>query len=241
MVSPTSPLKVHHLQYSQSERIPWLLHELSLLSPTINIPHTLILHQRSPLLSPPSLASLHPMRAAPVLQDGSLTLAESGAIIEYILDMYAPGSPLKIKAGEEGYADFVYWWHWANSGLQPVLMRCATLRHLGLPEDNAVKKGTMERLGVALGHLDKHLQGRKWLAGERFTVADVMIVFSLTTMRRFWGYDLSEYGAILEYLKRIGERKGYQESMAEADAGMDWKEAMQGPPPRPFMEVRPKV
>lgn len=233
-----APLTVHHLQYSQSERIPWLLHELA--QQGHDIPYTLVLHQRAPLFSPPSLAKLHPMHAAPVLQDDDLTLAESGAIVEYILDKYASGA-LKLTPKDADYAKFIYWWHWANSNLQPVLMRCATLRNLKLPDDNPVKKATAERLGVALGHLDKHLEQNTWLAGETFTAADVMIVFSLTTMRRFWGFDLSGYGAILAYLARIGKRQAYQDSMKEADSGMDWSEAMQGLAPRPFLEVRPKV
>ena len=239
--TPSQHLQIHHLHYSQSERIPWLLHELRLLPSPSLIPYTLTLHHRAPLFSPPALAALHPLHAAPVLQDGALTLAESGAIVEYILDVYAPGSPLKLRPGEDGYADFLYWWHWSNSGLQATLMRCATLRHLELPEGNKVQRSVMERLGLALAHLDARVKASEWLAGKRFTAADVMIVFSLTTMRRFWGYDLSGYEGILGYLRRIGERKGYQESMAEADAGMDWKEAMQGPPPRPFLEVRSKV
>lgn len=234
-----APLIVHHLQYSQSERVPWLLHELALQHQTV--PYTLVLHQRAPLLSPPSLAKLHPMHAAPVLQDGALTLAESGAIVEYILDVHAPGSALKLRPGDAEYAKYIYWWHWANSNLQPVLMRWSTLRHLKLPDDHAVQNSAADRLAVALGNLNTHLQGNTWLAGETFSAADVMIVFSLTTMRRFGGYDLSAYEAILEYLKRIGERQAYQDSMKEADAGMDWREAMQGPTPRRFMEVRPKV
>jgi glutathione S-transferase len=242
------PLNIHHLQYSQSERIPWLLHELALSSPPSNIPYKITFHQRAPLLSPPALVALHPMHAAPVLEDTTasgkeLMLAESGAIIEYIMSVYAPDSPLRLKAGEEGYVDFLYWWHWANSNLQPVLMRCNTFRHVDLPDDAPIKKNTMDRMHVALSHLNEHLSkdGNEWLAGKTFTIADVMIVFSLTTMRRFYGYDLSRWEGVLAYLQRIGARQGYQESMAEADAGMDWKEAMQGKPPRPFMEVRPKA
>jgi len=226
------------LQYSQSERIPWLLHELRLQGH--QIPYKLVLHQRAPLFSPPDLAKLHPMHAAPVVQVGDLTLAESGAIIEYIVDVYASGA-LKLRPGDSGYEKYIYWWHWANSNLQPVIMRCATLRHLNLPDDNPVKKSTLERLAIALGHLDKHLEQNVWLAGDVFTAADVMILFSLTTVRRFWGFDLSGYGAILEYLKRVGDREGYRESMKEADPEMDWQEAMQGPAPRPFLQVRPKV
>lgn len=228
-------LTVHHLQYSQSERIPWLLTELSLLGHPID--YTLTLHQRSPFLSPPALAALHPLHAAPILQDGDLVLAESGAIVEYLIDMYGDGK-LKVKAGEPGYADYIYWWHWSNSGLQAILMRCNAIKQAKLSHDHPAQKNVDGRLAIALGHLDAHLAKNEWLAGKGgFSAADVMIVFSLTTMRRFLGYSLVGYEGILGYLRRVGAREGYRESMKRADPEMDWEGAMRGEPPTPFAEV----
>ncbi|KPI44592.1 Glutathione S-transferase 3 [Cyphellophora attinorum] len=173
------PLKVHHLQYSQSERIPWLLHELALTNQPI--PYELIIHRRAPYFSPPALVALHPMKAAPVLEDGPLILAESGAIIEYVLDTHAPSSTLKLRPNQPGYTNYLFWFHWANANLQPCIMRCVTLVRTGLPDSHPAKVGVVERLHTALAFLDAHLRedGVEWLAGPEggFSAADIMMVF----------------------------------------------------------------
>ena len=244
------PLTVHHLQYSQSERIPFLLSELALTGHAI--PHTLTIHQRAPFLSPPTLASLHPMHAAPVITDTSpngeaFVLAESGAIVDYILDVYAPSSPLKIRSGQPGFVEYIHWYHWANANLQACIMRVTTIARAGLAPDHPATKNVNDRLSTALAYLDTHLRspGVKYLAGPHggFSAADIMVVFSLTTMRRFTAYSLEGYEGILAYLQRIAGREGYRRAMAEADAGMDWREAMGAEAPRGFavvMEERKK-
>ena len=78
----------------------------------------------------------------------------------------------------------------------------------------------------------------KWMAGSEFTAADIMVVFSFTTMRTFMQYNLSEYKGILEYLKRIGERDGYQRAMEKWDPQMDWRGAMKGESPPLFEGIR---
>jgi glutathione S-transferase len=231
-------LIVHHLHYSQSERIPWLLHELK--QQGVSIPYKLAFHHRAPLMSPPELVALHPMHAAPVLQDGNVTLAESGAIIEYIIDVYGSGK-LKLRPSDAEYVDFLYWWHWSNSNLQPVLMRGVTVSHLQLPADHPIMKNVNERMAVALGHLNERVKANEWIAGKTFTAADIMVVFSLTTMRRFFSYSLEGYDGILSYLGRVAGREGYKASMAEADPDMDYLEATKGPAPRKFLQVRPEI
>ena len=105
------PLTIHHLQAGQSERIPWLCEEL-------NIPYTLILHQRSPVFAPQSIRGLNPLGQAPVIQDGDLTLAESAACIEYIIHTYGNGR-LAFPPSHKNYADYLYWFHFANGTLTP--------------------------------------------------------------------------------------------------------------------------
>jgi glutathione S-transferase len=104
-------LTVHHLNVSQSERIIWLLEELELL-------YELRVYQRDPStqLAPVELRSVHPIGSAPVLCDGEIVLAESGAIIEYVLSRYGDGR-LTVPVTSLQYPDYLYWFHYANGSL----------------------------------------------------------------------------------------------------------------------------
>ncbi|KAF4465455.1 glutathione s-transferase [Fusarium albosuccineum] len=204
---------IHHLHVSQSERIPWLCEELDL-------EYELKTYTRAPLLAPPEYKALHPMGAAPVIQDGDLTLAESGACIEYLSHKYANGK-LFLPPTDPNYADFLYWWHWVNGTFQPGLGRAMTARSAGLSDDNPLVKLSNTKFQGSLKYLDERLSGNEWLAGEQFTVADVMVVFSLSTMRYFYSYSLGEYPNILSYLQRVGGREAYQKAMSRSDPGME--------------------
>lgn len=90
-----------------------------------------------------------------------------------------------------------------------------------LPEDHPIQKNVRESCEKVLRFLDQRLGKVTWLAGEEFTAADVMSVFSLTTMRRFYPIDLGAYSNILAYLKRVGERKAYWDAMKKGDPDME--------------------
>ncbi|QRX84793.1 glutathione S-transferase family protein [Glaciimonas sp. PAMC28666] len=207
-------LTIHHLGKSQSERIIWLCEELGL-------PYIIKRYERNTvtMLSPPELKALHPLGAAPVITDGELVLGESGAIIEYIIGKYGDGR-LALGPANPDYAQYLYWLHFANANLQPHMGRNMTLRRLNLASDNPILVGAKERLDRGLALVEAHLGGVDYLAGREFTAADIMIVFSLTTMRYFLPFDLTAYPHILAYLKRIGERTGYQRAMEKGDPGM---------------------
>ena len=204
-------LTIHHLGKSQSERIIWLCEELG-------VPYALQHHVRDPVtrLSPPALKALHPMGAAPVITDGDLVLAESGAIIDYILATQGSGA-LVLGPTDPDFAQYLYWLHFANGNLQPNMGRNMILRRLDLPADNPVLLATRARLTLALSLMDKRLGQARFLAGDQFSVADIMTVFSLTTMRIFMPLDLAPYAHIQAYLKRIGERPAYQRAMRKGD------------------------
>ncbi|KAK7423427.1 hypothetical protein QQZ08_009105 [Neonectria magnoliae] len=206
-------LVIHHLQYSQSERIPWLCEELG-------IDYELKLYQRAPLLAPPEYKALHPMGAAPVIQDASLTLAESCAVIEYICHKYGNGS-LFLDPTHPAYADFLYWWHWADGSFQPAALQNKPGRVETSNEDDLMARSANERFKKAIGTLEKRLGDNEWLAGTEFTAADVMVVFTLTTLRYFFPYSLKEYGNVLKYLQRIGAREAYQKAMSKSDPTME--------------------
>lgn len=207
-------LTIHHLHQSQSERIVWLCEELGL-------DYVLRCYDRDPKtrLAMADYKALHPIGSAPVIEDGPVTLAESGAIVDYIIATYGDGR-LTLPATHAHFADYLYWLHFSNGTLQPVMGRNMILRRLELGPDNAIANATRARLDLALGLMEERLATVPWLAGDTFTAADVMTVFSLTTMRYFYPLDLAPWPNIRAYLQRIGARDPYRRAMEKGDAGM---------------------
>ncbi|PGH18084.1 hypothetical protein AJ79_00712 [Helicocarpus griseus UAMH5409] len=182
-------------------------------------------------------------------QTQTLTLAESGACVQYICHKHG-GGRLFLSPEHKDYAAFLYWFHWANGSFQPLLGRLMTAKGLwgksaaatagatagaggeetggGNESDDPVMALWHDRLRRSLEMLDKRFrsreeggEGAKWLAGEEFTAADVMLVFSLTTFRRFWfQYGLEGYQGVLGYLERIRGREGYRRAMGRAEPGL---------------------
>ncbi len=208
-------LTIHHLGKSQSERVVWLCEELGL-------PYELKTYARDPvtILAPPELKALHPIGAAPLIEDDGVVLAESGAIVEYIIARHGGG---RLAAGPDDpdFAQYLYWFHFANGNLQPSMGRNMTMRWLDLPPDNAVAAGMRGRLDRALGFVDARLAEAAYFAGDRFTAADIMMVFSLTTMRIFMPVELAPYPNILAYLQRIGQREAYRRAMRKGDPNLE--------------------
>ncbi|KAJ4993408.1 glutathione s-transferase [Stagonosporopsis vannaccii] len=225
-------LTVHHLQIGQGERIPWLLEEL-------NIPYKLVKYQRSPLLSPPDLKSQHPLGASPVLEDNTdpsnpITLAESGAIVEYIIQKYANGR-LALSPSHKNFADYLYWFHFSNATLQSAIFRRAMLRG-AIPNSATDPRylGAEDRVKRALSHMNERLSSNKWLAGEEFTAADVMTGWCVTTMRNFEPIDLTEYEGILGWVKRFNERDAYRTAMGKSDPDINLEETSSAKGPAPI-------
>jgi glutathione S-transferase len=207
-------LTVHHLGRSQSERIVWLCEELGL-------DYELKRYERDAVtrLAPPEYKALHPIGTAPVISEGELTLGESGAVIEYILARYGNGR-LARPVGHPEFANYLYWLHFANGSFQALLHRTLVARRLEPPPDHRVPLDLQARLERVLGYIDRRLAEADYLAGSELTAADIMIVFSLTTMRSFTPYELKPYPNILAYLRRIGAREAYQRAMRKGDPGM---------------------
>jgi len=204
-------LTVHHLRRSQSERIVWLCEELGL-------DYVLKCYARDPvtMLAPAEYWALHPMGTAPVITDGEFVLAESGAIVDYIIARYGNGR-LVLAPDHPDFTRYLFWFHYANGTLQLQMMRNFTLSRAGVAEDNPVRRLAGERLERNLRLVDTRLAAADYLAGHEFTAADIMAVFSLTTMRSFFPLDLTPYPHTLAYLKRIGERPAYQRAMTKGD------------------------
>ncbi|UHC19673.1 glutathione S-transferase family protein [Methylobacterium currus] len=204
-------LTIHHLGHSQSERILWLCEELGL-------PYDLKRYQRDPvtILAPPDLRALHPLGAAPIIEDDGVVLAESAAIVEYVIVKHGNGR-LRLGPDHPDYAAFLYWFHFANGNLQPVVARLMMVNRVGLGPDHPVQAAVQGRLDRVMALVEARLSEVSYLAGEDFTAADIMSVFSLTTMRLFQPIDLAPYPAIRAYLQRVGARPAYRRAMHKGD------------------------
>jgi len=207
-------LTVHHLGKSQSERIVWLCEELA-------IPYELKCYARDPvtILAPAEYKALHAIGAAPVITDGDLVLAESGAVVDYIMGKYGDGR-LAPNSGHRDFAQYLYWYHFANGTLQANMGRNMILNRLKLADDNPVLLATRTRVDRAFDLVEARTREAEYLAGSEFTAADIMMGFSLTTMRYFLPYDLARCPHIVGYLARIGSRPAYRRAMEKGDPGM---------------------
>jgi glutathione S-transferase len=207
-------LTVHHLGRSQSERIVWLCEELE-------IPYALKCYARDArtMLAPADYKALHDIGSAPVITDGDLLLAESGAIVEYIVARYGNGR-LTLAADDPDFAHFLYWFHFANGTLQAGMGRLMMLNRLKLADDNPVLSVAKARVDRAFDLVEARARDAEYLAGPAFTTADIMMGFSLTTMRYFQPYDLKRCPNIVGYLARIGARPAYRRAMEKGDPGM---------------------
>ncbi|MGT2439774.1 glutathione S-transferase family protein [Bradyrhizobium betae] len=207
-------LTVHHLGKSQSERIVWLCEELG-------IPYELKRYTRDPvtMLAPAEYKALHLIGAAPVITDGDLLLAESGAIVDYIMAKYGNGR-LVLGPDDPDFAQFLYWFHFANGTLQAGMGRLMILNRLKLAQDNPMLVATMTRVDRAFDLVDARVRDAEYLAGDSFTTADIMMGFSLTTMRYFQPYDLQRCPNVVKYLGSIGARAAYRRAMEKGDPGM---------------------
>jgi glutathione S-transferase len=206
-------LTVHHLGISQSERIVWLCEELEL-------DYTFKRYDRRAdnRLAPDEYKALHPMGIAPVITDGDLVLGESGAICDYIDARYGQGK-LTPPVDDADYADHLFWFHWSNGTFMATLMMQLVLSMTkdetgfatGFVTDRSIKGWAMieQRLGEA-----------EYFGGKNLTLADIMMVYCLTTSRAFRDSTLDAFPNIQAYLARIGTRPAYQRAMAKAEPGM---------------------
>lgn len=140
--------------------------------------------------------------------------------MEYILAKYGQGK-LSVSPEADNYADYLYYLHFTNGTLQPATLFAFLLSKSGVDPQGLAMQSVKARHNRALGILEERLSRNQWLAGDSFTAADVMVVFSLTTMRVFYPYSLTEYPTILEYLGRTSMREAYQRAMAKGDPGFE--------------------
>ncbi|MGZ5038024.1 MAG: glutathione S-transferase family protein [Usitatibacter sp.] len=199
-------ITVFHLTTSRSERIVWLMEELGL-------EYRLEAFQREPSgAAPAPMKALHALGKAPLIRDGDLVLAESGAIVEYVVNRHG-GGRLAVAPEAPEYAGYLYWLHFAEGSLMSLMLIALVLARIPEAAQSPVKARITERMHQMLAYVDGAISGHAYFAGERFTAADIMMVFPFTTMRRFLHYDIAPYANIAAYLGRIEARPAYRKAM----------------------------
>jgi len=210
-------LTVHHLNNSRSQRVLWMLEELG-------VPYEIQRYERDPktMLAPPELRKVHPLGKSPVVTDGIATLAESGAILEYLVDRYgegryspAPGTPEHLR--------YRYWMHYAEGSLMPPLLlklvfdKVEKAPLIVRPVAKAIS-ATVKRTFITpnltqhLNFLEGELKTAPWFAGDRFSAADVQMSFPVEAAVARAGLDASR-PCLMEWLKRIHGRPAYQRAI----------------------------
>jgi glutathione S-transferase len=210
-------ITVHHLNNSRSQRVLWLLEELG-------CEYQVVKYQRDPhtLLAPPQLRSIHPLGKSPVVTDGGQTLAESGAILEYLIERYGNGR-LRPPAGSPERLRYTYWLHYAEgSAMPPLLLKLVFIRlprpvpALIRPIVRAVARRAQEslidpQLRTHIDFWEGELQKATWFAGEELTGADIQMSFPLEAAAARAGIALGS--RVSGFLERIHARPAYRRAL----------------------------
>ena len=210
-------ITVHHLNNSRSQRVLWLLEELEL-------PYEIVKYERDPktLLAPAQLRAIHPLGKSPVITDGDATLAESGAILEYLVETYGKGK-LAPAPGTPAYRDYRYFMHYAEGSLMPFLVMKLVFNKIKTDAPFLVRpiaKGISgmvssrfldPNIKTHLAFLADHLARHPWFAGDAFTAADIQMSFPIEGAVARAGGGISP--RLTEWLAKIQARPAYRRAI----------------------------
>jgi len=210
---------VHHLNNSRSQRILWLLEELGL-------EYEIKKYQRDPktMLAPPELKAVHPLGKSPVISDGAAVVAESGAIVEYLVERYGNGR-LVPAAGTPDKLKYTYYLHFAEgSAMSPLLMKLVFDRietgpmpFFAKPIARGIARKVKEsfvnpNIQAQLDYLESELAARPWFAGSEFSAADIQMSFALEAAASRGGLG-AQYPQLSGFLQRIHARPAYRRAL----------------------------
>jgi len=216
--SPTI-ITVHHLNNSRSQRVLWLLEELGL-------PYEIKFYERDTktMLAPPALRAVHPLGKSPVISDGTLTVAESGAILEYLVERYGQGR-LKPAADSAEALRYRYWMHYAEgSAMPPLLMKLVfdTVERSPMPFFvKPIARGIAAKVKASfvqpqidqhMNFLEAELARSEWFAGAAFSAADVQMSFPIEAAAQRGG-PAARQPHLAAFLTRIHARPAYQRAL----------------------------
>ncbi len=212
-------ITVHHLENSRSQRVLWLLEELGL-------PYEVKRYARDKKtsLAPPELAAIHPLGKSPVISDGKTVVAETGAIVEYLLDEAGDTALRPARSTADGLR-FTYWLHFAEGSAMPPLVmalifnkiRTGPMPFFARPIARAIADKVMggfvkPNIDKQLAFMEAELSARPWFAGKAFSAADIMMSFPLEAAASRGGLD-QRYPKLSAFLERIHARPAYQKAL----------------------------
>ncbi len=212
-------ITVHHLNNSRSQRILWLLEELAL-------DYEITKYHRDPetQLAPAALKAVHPLGKSPVITDGSVTLPESGAIIEYLIDTYGAGR-LKPAPGTDEALRYLKWMHYAEGSAMPPLLMGLVFNQVEKAKApivvNQIKRAITQQvmksfiqpqISLHIGYMEDQLAHADWFAGPEFTAADIQMSFPLEAADT-WGAIGTQTPRLRGFLDRIRTRPAYQRAL----------------------------
>ncbi len=220
-------ITVHHLETSRSQRVLWLLEELGL-------PYEIKRYQRDPKtrLAPAALKAVHPLGKSPVITDGGETIAESGAILEYIVERYGAQAKdelahLQPTLGSAAYRQSRFWMHYAEGSLMNWLVM--KLVFMTIPKQpmpffvrpiaraicgNVQAKLIDPNLATALAFIEDHLSHNPWFAGDTISIADFQMSFAVeAALSR--SANAAQYAKLAAYRERMVARPAYQRAIAK--------------------------
>ena len=218
-------ITVHHLETSRSQRILWLLEELGL-------PYDIKRYQRNKQtrLAPPELKAIHPMGKSPVITDGGITVAESGAIVEYLVETYGDKgtgdlAALQPRQGTPEHRECRFWMHFAEGSLMNWLVMKLVFTSIPTQPmpffvrpiarklcEQVQQKLIDPNLATAMAYMEQHLATHAWFAGEQLTMADFQMSFAVeAALSRVEG--ASQFPALMAYKKKMNARPAYQRAI----------------------------
>ncbi len=212
-------ITVHHLNNSRSQRVLWLLEELAL-------PYEIVRYERDPktMRAPAALKRVHPLGKSPVITDNGQTVAETGAIIEYIVDTYGNGR-LVPAHGTPDRLRYAYWLHYAEgSAMPPLLLKLIFMRLPNEPAPFFVKPIIRQiakrvqgafvdpQLALHIGYWEEELAKHAWFAGEEFTAADIQMSFPVEAAGARAGFG-DKNPKLRAFLERIHARPAYRRAL----------------------------
>ena len=214
-------ITVHHLNNSRSQRILWLLEELGL-------PYEIRRYERDAktMLAPPELLKVHTLGKSPVITDGDITVAESGAIVEYLLDTYGEASGLRPARGTADFRRYTYWLHFAEgSAMPPLVMKLVFQKIKATPMPFFVKpiaRGIADKVLVAfvdpnlarqMAFMEAELANGPWFVGTQFGAADIQMSFPIEAANQRAGLGQDTTPRLLDWLARAHARPAYQRAL----------------------------
>ncbi|WP_442947460.1 glutathione S-transferase family protein [Nostoc sp.] len=202
---------VHHLNNSRSQRVLWLLEELG-------IEYEIKFYERDQktMLAPTSLREVHPLGKSPVITDADLTVAESGAIIEYILDRYGNGRLIP-PSGTPERLRYTYWLHYAEGSAMPPLVMNLVFNNFGIKDSSVNDEFIAPQIKLHFDYIEGELHNSTWFVGEEFTAADIQMSFPLEIVA-MQAELISSRPKIKQFIERIHARPAYERALERGGA-----------------------